>query len=57
MCHYHNVFIMNTDAGHCAKTLACYKQSCAGQNMAFPPSTSEQISFFTWHIIKSLGEV
>lgn len=56
MCHYRSVFIMNTDAGHCAKTLASYKQSCAGQNMAFPPSTSEQIRFFTWHIIKSLGE-
>lgn len=55
MCPYCSV-LMNRDAGRCAMMLVSCCQSCAGQSMTLPPSTSEQMRFLLWLTIKSLGE-
>lgn len=57
MCPYCSVLIMNGAAGlRAAMFVSCYL-SRAGQNTALPRSTSEQVRFLLWLIIKSLGEM
>lgn len=57
MCPYCSILIMNRAAGRRAAMLVSCYLSHAGQNMALPRSTSEQVRFLLWLIIKSLGEM